>query len=252
MDKSEKIILEESLDEKELSETKNYKKIKYLIAIITSTLIFAAIMILSIDHFKFEVKEEETKPLVRNLGFDVTASKTFNFGCFNVTGQTISIKYVISMTKTQCQNKIVITSGLGSFEFGNKGMSSTGKGSRGYMTTIFKFKLPQFPKATVNGLVRGSLSWDVSLKSTNKYSIGLSGTLHFYSYMVISGSNPKISCEGKGILAEAKGNLIVSEGSIIKDSDFSLGMGNLKIIFNGSIFPDNIYTMTLFEGWRSI
>ena len=156
------------------------------------------------------------------------------------------------MTKTQCENKIVITSRLGSFEFGNKGMSSTGKGSRGYMTTVFKFKLPQFPKATVNGLVRGSLSWDVSLKSTNKYSIGLSGTLNFYTYMVISGSNPKISCTGKGVLAEAKGKLIVSEGSINKDSDFSLGMGNLKIIFNGSIFPDNIYTMTLFEGWRSI
>ena len=156
------------------------------------------------------------------------------------------------MTKTQCQNKIVITSGLGSFEFGNKGIYSTSKESRSYLSTIFKFKLPQFPKATVNGLVRGSLSWDVSLKSTNKYSIGLSGILHFYTYMVVSGSNPKISCTGKGVLAEVKGNLILSEGSIIKDSDFSLGMGNLKIIFNGSIFPDYIYTMTLFEGWRSI
>ena len=189
--------------------------------------------------------------MVRNLGFDVVSSKTYNLGSFNVTEQTISIKYVVSMTKTQCENKIVITSGLGSFEFGNKGISSPGKDSRGYMTTIFKFKLPQFPKATVNGLVRGSLSWDVSLKSTNKYSIGLSGTLNFYSYKE-DNYIIKRSCKGWGTLSQAKGKLIVSERSINKDSDFSLGMGNLKIIFNGSIFPDNIYTMTLFEGWRSI
>ena len=105
MDKSEKIILKESLDEKELSETKNYKKIKYSIAIITSTLIIAAVITLSIGHFKVEIIEEETnKPVVRNLGFDVTASRTFNLGSFNVTGQTVSIKYVVSMTKTQRLN----------------------------------------------------------------------------------------------------------------------------------------------------
>ena len=96
------------MNEKELSETKNYKKIQYLITIIASTLIITAIITLSIGHFKVEVIEEETKPAVRNLGFDVTASRTFNLGSFNVTGQTVSIKYVVSMTKTQCQNKIVI------------------------------------------------------------------------------------------------------------------------------------------------
>ena len=106
MDKSEKIILKESLDEKELSETKNYKKIKYSIAIITSTLIIAAVITLSIGHFKVEVIEEETKPVIRNLGFDVSASKTYNLGSFRLDKQTVSIKYVVNMTETQCQKKI--------------------------------------------------------------------------------------------------------------------------------------------------
>ena len=139
MDKGEKIILEESLNEKELSETKNFKKIKYSIAIIASTLIIAAIITLSIGHFKVEVIEEETKPVIRNLGFDVSVSKSYNLGSFRLDKQTVSIKYVVNMTETQCQNKIVITSELGSFEFGNTGMSSPGKGSKNYATPIIKF-----------------------------------------------------------------------------------------------------------------
>ena len=168
------------MNEKDISETKNYKKIKYSIAIITSTLIIAAVITLSIGHFKVEIIEEETKPAVRNLGFDITASRTFNLGSFNVTGQTISIKYVISMTKTQCQNKIVITSGLGSFEFGNTGMSSPCKGYKNYTIPIIKFKSPKYFSEPMIGYAKGSLSWDVSLKSTNKYTVELSGTLNFY------------------------------------------------------------------------
>ena len=171
MEKNEKIILEESLNEKELSETKNYKKIQYLITIIASTLIITAIITLSTGYFKVEATEEETKPAVRNLGFDVTASKTYNLGSFKIDQQTVSIKYVVSMTKTQCQNKVVITSGLGSFEFGNTGMSSLGKGSKNYSIPIVKFKSPKFFSATMTGYAKGSLSWDVSLKSSNKYNI---------------------------------------------------------------------------------
>ena len=75
------------------------------------------------------------------------------------------------MTKTQCQNKVVITSGLGSFEFGNTGMSSLGKGSKNYSIPIVKFKSPKFFTEPMTGYAKGSLSWDVSLKSSNKYNI---------------------------------------------------------------------------------
>ena len=120
-----------------MSESKNYKKIKYSIAIIASTIIIAATNTLSIAHFKVEIIEEETKPVIRNLGFDISASKTYNLGSFDYKGQIVSIKYVVSITKTQCQNKIVITSGSGSFEFGNTGMSSPGNGTQNYSTKVF-------------------------------------------------------------------------------------------------------------------
>ena len=64
MDKSEEIILEENINEKELSDTKNYKKIKYSMAIIASTMIIAAVITLSIGHFKVEVIETEKRKVI--------------------------------------------------------------------------------------------------------------------------------------------------------------------------------------------
>ena len=146
---------------------------------------------------------------------------------------------------------IVITSGLGSFEFGNTGMSSLGKGSKNYSIPIVKFKSPKFFTEPMTGYAKGSLSWDVSLKSTHKYNIELSGTLNFYDYK--HGSFlMKRSCRGEGTLSEAKGKLIVSNGSIRKDSDFSFGMGNLEINCFESAAVVHHYTFPLFEGWRYI
>ena len=251
MDTSKEIILEENMNEKEFSETKNYKKIKYSIAIIASILIIASVIALSICHFKVEVIKQETKPVVRNLGFDVTASRTFNLASFNIVGHIVSIKYVVSMTKTQCQNKVVISTRLGSFEFGNTGMSSPGQGSKSYMTKITEFTLPEFYKNTLEAYAYGSLSWDVSLKSDNKYNVGLTGTL---SFRVVKNNRfmDSKTIEGKGTLAEAKGNLILSEGSITKNSDFFLGMGNLKINCVAYYSKQSYYDLVIYEGWRSI
>ena len=130
MNKNGNIILEENMYEKELPKTKNYKKIKYSTAIIASTLIIAAVITLSIVHFKVEGIEEKTKPMIRNLGDDISTSKTYELGSFKVREQTVSIKYVVSITNNNFINKIVICSSLGSFEFGNTGMSSPGKGSK--------------------------------------------------------------------------------------------------------------------------
>ena len=255
MDKSEEIILEESINEKELSETKNYKKIKYSMAIIASTLIIAAVITLSIGHFKVEVIEEGNMPVVRNLGFDITATKTYNLGSFKVLGQTVSIKYVINISKTHCQNKIVISSGLGSFEFGNTGISAPGSGSKSYLVPIFKINIPQIPTVSMTGYAKGSLSWSVTSKSAGKYSIGLSGTLNLVPEMKApSGVIASISCSGQGVLTEAKGKLVASNGSINKDTDFSLGMGHLKINYSAKLLNVDIKltTLTIFDGWRSV
>ena len=251
MNKLEEIILEKSGNEKELSDAKNYKKIKYSIAIITSTLIIAVITLL-IGHFKFEMMEQGTKPVVRNLGFNISASKTYNLGSFNVTGQIISIKYVVIITDTQCQNKIVITSGSGSFEFGNTGISSPGNGTKSYMTPIFKIRVPEIPIDFIKGYAKGSLSCDVQMRFPNQYYIRLKGTLELYTDIKYStGSIVKATCEGKGILADIKGQLLALNKRIERYVDFSLGMGNLKIIYNiKSSDIDKQSTITLFEGWR--
>ena len=258
MDKREEIFLKESLNGNGFSNQKNYKKIKYSIAIITSTLIISAVIILSIGYFKVEAIEESTKPVVRNLGFDASISKTYNLGSFKIFEETISIEYVVSMTKTQCQNKIVITSALGSFEFGNTGMSSPGKGSKNYTVPIFKFNTPIFVSQTVTAYAKGSLSWDVSLKSANKYNIGLSGKLelsgeyHTPKKSKIHADAFWASCKASGILSEAKGKLIVSNGSITKDSDFSFGMGDLEIecARGGILYIHKKFPV--FEGWHYI
>jgi len=254
MDKSEEIILEESSNEKEMPETKNYKKIKYSLAIITSTLIVAAVITLSIDHFKVELIGEENKPAARNLLSYGSISRRGNLGSFKVGEQTVSINYYNTRTRDKFSNEISISSALGHFKFGMSEESKR-KGSKSYMVPIFKITLPQIPNYLVTGYAKGSLSWDYSLTSTKKRRYVLSGALNLYAEMTpLSGTNVKVTCEGKGTFAEIKGGTILGDklDSINGDSDFSLGMGNLKIIFHGSIFPDNIYTMTLFEGWRSL
>ena len=62
----------------------------------------------------------------------------------------------------------------------------------------------------------------------------------------------KRSFRGEGTLSEAKGKLIVSNGSIRKDSDFSFGMGDIEIFCFESGAVDHRYKFKLFEGWRYI
>ena len=237
------------MNKNELLETKNNKKIKYSSAIIASTLIIAAVITLSISNFKAEAIEEKTNPMARNLLADISTTKTYNLGSFKVRDQTVSIKYIINIANNNFVNKIVISSPLGSFEFGNTGMSSPGKGSKSYFTQIFKYSFPAAPDIETFGFAVGSLSWEVSLEPNNKYNIGLSGMIGLYAKQRIFSEYTVKYCNGYGILAEAKGKLIASSESIVKDSDFSLRMGNLKITY---FPPYSIFTTTLFEGWRYI
>ena len=102
-----------------------------------------------------EEKVEETKP-VRNL-FSISASKTFNLASFNVLGQTVSVKYVVGISGNNAYNKIVISSGMGSFEFGNQGCSGSISYSKSYSQPIFVFVVPPFPAVSVGCYVGGSV-----------------------------------------------------------------------------------------------
>ena len=76
-------------------------------------------------------KKEEAKPL-RKL-FDISASKTFNLGSFDVFGQVVSARYEVGISGGNAYNKIIISSGLGSFEFGNGGVSGEISDSKSYL-----------------------------------------------------------------------------------------------------------------------
>lgn len=257
MDKKEDIILEENVNENELVEVKNSKKIKYFSAIIASTLIFAAVITLSINHFKIEIKEEAT-PDIRNLAFPISASRTYSLGSFNIAGQTVSIKYAVSVSGSSISNKIVISSGSGSFSFGNTGMSTLGKGSKTYSTTIFTIAAPQLTGVTLSGIAKGTLSWETKLQSGSgtsaKYSVGLSGTLNLGAQIKSGGSAfTSLTASGEGVLASATGYLTLSNGSVAKGSGFSMKMGNLKIHLKWKVLgSEKTYTITLYNGWSSI
>ena len=264
MEKSEEIILQESLNDKELFETKNYKKIKYSIAIIASTFIFSTVIAFSFMSLKKEVKENETKPFLRNLGFSILSSKTYHLGSFGLEGETFVLKYVVSMSSTKCQNKIVISSSSGSFEFGNTGMSSPGSGSKFYSNKIFKIKYHVSGYRTKGsdyfliGNVNGTLSWNVGLISGSgenaKYSVELSGTLNLHPECKKEENDSSNSCSNKGaILINAKGKLILSNKNVTEDSDFSLKMGNLKTVIRATsgCLIRNFDFLKYFRGWCS-
>ena len=235
MDKSEEIILEKNMNVKEFPIIKNYNKIKYSVTIIASTLIIAAVITLSIGHFNAKSTEVQTNPVARNLGFDISVSKTFNIASFYVSRRPVSVKYVLSVSETQCVNKLVINTALGAFEFGNTGMSSPGKGTKSYMTKVFQDRVCDITRNSYNspkecaifiGYAKGELSWEVSLESSGRYNVGLSGELKLYTER-IEPSGKVDACKGEGYFAKASGKIIAVEESLGL-SDFSLGMGKLE------------------------
>lgn len=210
------------------------------------------------EENKEEVIYEET-PTVRNLGFDISASKTFNLVSFNCLGQTISIKYVVSVTKSTLINNIVITSGSGSFRFGNTGASASIKRTVSYSTAIAKITMPQYTTVSLALLAEGTLAYSVSLKSgsgtNSKYSAGLSGRLNLGSQIKTGfDSIVSLSTTNEGIVSEATGEMVLSNGSIAKGSGFGLKMGGLKVHVKGKFIGVQVTTITIpiYEGWRSL
>ena len=200
-----------------------------------------------------EVVEEEIKP-TRNLGFPYSASKTFNVVSFNFLGQTMSLKYVVTMSSSSCSNKIVFSSGMGSFTFGNQGVSGASSNSKSYSIRIFKFAFPSLPAVTIGCSAKGSLSWSVGVDSgsgsNTKYYASLTGSLSLGAE-ILSGwdSFKSLTASASGTVYQGSGKVIISNGSISKGSGFSIRFGQLKVTVkaNGAESSVNIY-----NGWISI
>ena len=212
-----------------------------------------------IDSFKEKEEEKEvekeTEPATRNLGFAISASKTFTIASFTVCGQTVSVKYSVKISSSSCENKVIISSGSGSFEFGNTGAKLSG--SKEYKVTIFKFPFPNFPMVTLGAVAKGKVSWEVGVKSgsgsSTKYFAKLTGKVTLGAE-IKAGSDKiaSLSCGAEGTVIEASGSLTLSNGSVTKDSGFSVGFGGLSAYIQGCLFSAKIEIarFTIFSGWR--
>ena len=171
------------------------------------------------------ISTENTKSL-RQLGFPISGNKEFKLASFNLLGQTITIKYIVSVSSSKAENKIEISSNLGSFSFGNKGCSGAMGDSYKYYQHIFTFVFPNFPAVSVGCYAQGSLSWEIGFqsgsgKSTKLYA-KLSGTLGLGAEIKAGwDSIASLSAFAEGTVADASGQVTISNGSVAKGSGFN-------------------------------
>ena len=201
-------------------------------------------------------KEKEPEPELRKLGFNVKASKTFNLASFNVAGISVSIKYYVEFTSSTAVNKIILTSGGAKIEFGNTGFSGTYKREWSYKQPIFTFPFPGFPAVSVGAFAEGSLKAEVGVKSgsgsSTKYFASLTGKLTMGAEIKAGwDAIASLSAGAEGTVAEASASVIVSNGSVSKDSGFSLKMGALEAYIKGCLFTAKIEIakFTIYKGW---
>ena len=199
-------------------------------------------------------EEEENKSELRNLGFAVSASKTFNLASFNVCGQTVSIKYYVKVSSSEAINKIIISSGLGTFEFGNKGCSGTLSKKWEYKQPIFKFPFPGFPAVTVGAFAKGTIKAEIGFKSgsSTKVYATLSGKLTMGAEIKAGwDAIASLSAGAEGTVADASATVTITSGSVSKDSGFSLKMGALEAYIQGCLFTAkiDIARFTIYSGW---
>ena len=62
-----------------------------------------------------------------------------------------------------------------------------------------------------------------------------------------------LSAGGEGTVVEADATVTITEGSVAKDSGFTLKMGGLEAYIKGCLFTAKIEIakFTIFEGWTS-
>ena len=257
--KSEISSKEVKYDEKENVELVNKLADKF-------TLIDSKELLQSIKDKKEEKKKEEEKIIseentpLRQLTFDMTASKTFNLATLKFLGQTITIKYVVSVTPTKAIHKVVISSNLGFFEFGNTGCYGVMSKTYQYDRYIFKFIVPNFPLISVGCYVKGSLSWMLSFQARPgipaQLFAMLAGNLKLGAEVkagwdVIA----SLSAYAEGTVVDAAGSVTITQGQVQKATSFSLRMGNLEAGIRGClfwVFRATLWSITIFKGWKII
>ena len=226
------------------------------------TLINSKDLIESLKEKKEEEKEEETTPL-RNLAtFPISASREYKLASLDVLGQTVSLKYVVSITSSKASNKFVINSGLGTIEFGNTGCTGKISKSYPYNKQIFTFIVPNtFGLVSVGCYAKGSLGWEFGIQSgsgtATKYYASISGSLKLGAEIKAGWDFiASLSAFAEGTVFDASGKVVISNRSVANGTGFSLKMGKLvagiRGCVAGGLIKGDIWTITLFEGWKVV
>ena len=208
-----------------------------------------------IDKEKIEDKVEEievepTPENLRRLGFSIKADKTFDIKSFKVLGQTIKIKYRVAVVNGNAINELIISSNLGTFKFGNTGISYTHKKTYSYTVTIFTFTFPNFPAVSVGILATGSLTYQISWASGSALTASLTGTLTATAQIKAGwDSIASLTAGASGVIASASGSATIKSGSVTKS--FSFNYGKITCFISGKLFGVEILRrdFTVFEGW---
>ena len=208
-----------------------------------------------IDKEKIEDKVEEievepTPENLRRLGFSIKADKTFDIKSFTVLGQTIKIKYRVAVIDGNAINELIISSNLGTFKFGNTGISYTHKKTYSYTVTIFTFTFPNFPAVSVGVLATGSLTYQISWASGSALTASLTGTLSATAQIKAGwDSIASLTAGASGVIASASGSATIKSGSVTKS--FSFNYGKITCFISGKLFGVEILRrdFTVFEGW---
>ena len=208
-----------------------------------------------IDKEKIEDKVEEievepTPENLRRLGFSIKADKTFDIKSFTVLGQTIKIKYRVAVIDGNAINELIISSNLGTFKFGNTGISYTHKKTYSYTVTIFTFTFPNFPAVSVGILATGSLTYQISWASGSALTASLTGTLSATAQIKAGwDSIASLTAGASGVIASASGSATIKSGSVTKS--FSFNYGKITCFISGKLFGKEILRrdFTVFEGW---
>ena len=208
-----------------------------------------------IDKEKIEDKVEEievepTPENLRRLGFSIKADKTFDIKSFKVLGQTIKIKYRVAVVNGNAINELIISSNLGTFKFGNTGISYTHKKTYSYTVTIFTFTFPNFPAVSVGILATGSLTYQISWASGSALTASLTGTLSATAQIKAGwDSIASLTAGASGVIASASGSATIKSGSVTKS--FSFNYGKITCFISGKLFGKEILRrdFTVFEGW---
>ena len=253
--KSEITSMQVNFNEKENIDLVN--KLAEKFTFVESEVLLQLITNKKLQENKDEIVEEEPEiQPVRSL-FSISASRSFPIASFNVLGQTVSVKYEVGISGGKAYNRIVISSKLGSFQFGTGGYSGTFNWSKSYSQTIFKFIVPPpFSFIQIGCYVKGSVSVSLGLKGGNgqsaKYWAKASGSLALGAEVTAGfGKIASLSAYAEGTVISANAQVTISKGSVSKDSGFRLTVGRLEVGVRGSLvgFTKTLWSKTLYNGY---